>query len=320
MGSLLFSLFLVFTGLTVGYSIHRIRPGSYRNIRQKIQFFSLVIASPVTIVSSVWVAPWQHWEMFSLPFICLFSLMLGAFSALFLAKKLGLNREQRGVYFVCGGFTNMGSLGGLISFILLGEGGYALVPFYGLFERFWYFLVGFPMAKSVSSHSAGEEDGDSRRKRVMKILLDPFVSVTLMSTLLGIILNLTVERPPVFGRINGVIIPANSFLLMISIGLAMRFGPMGDYLKPALAMWAIKGLLLPLFGLTAGYLMGLGTIADGLALKVVLILGAMPVGFTALVPPTMYDLDLNLANTCWFVTTMGLALVVPLLGLIVPIL
>ena len=321
MASMLFSLFLVFTGLTVGYSIHRIRPGDYRKLRQNIQFFSMVVAGPVTIVSSVWVAPWKHWEMFSLPFICLFSLMLGAFTALFLAKRLGLNREQRGVYFVCGGFTNMGSLGGLISFILLGEAGYALVPFYGLFERFWYFLVGFPVAKSVSSHAEGrDKDRRSRRKRVMTILLDPFVFATILSTLLGIILNLTVERPAFFGQINRIIIPANSFLLMISIGLAMHFGPMKHYLKAAFTMWGIKGILLPLFGVTAGYFMGLGDVAGGLALKVVLILGAMPVGFTALVPPTMYDLDLNLANTCWFVTTMGLALIVPLLSLAVPLL
>ncbi|MBN2626192.1 MAG: hypothetical protein JXA95_05955 [Spirochaetales bacterium] len=316
MSSLISSLLLIFTGLSAGYAIHRIRPADYRRIRQRIQTISLVFLSPFIIISTVWIAPWKHWEMFSLPFIGVAALMLGSVTALFLGKRMGMDREHRGVYFVCGGFSNLGSLGGLICYMLLGEAGYALVPFYGLFERFWYFLAGFPMAKSVSPTCAGE----GKRLTVREILLDPFVSVTLASTFIGIILNLTVERPPVLGEINRILIPVSSFILMISIGLAMKFGPMKSYLKAGLVMGGIKGILLPLFGLTAGLLFGLGHVADGLPLKVVLIECAMPVGFTALVPPTMYDLDLNLANTCWFMTTMGLILVIPLLGVVLPLL
>ncbi len=314
--SLIHSLLLVFTGLSAGYLLQRIRPADYRRVRQRIQVFSLVFLSPFTIISTVWIAPWRHWEMFSLPLIGVTALMLGSFSALFLGRRMGMSREQQGVYFVCGGFSNLGSLGGLISYMLLGEGGYALVPFYSLFERFWYFLAGFPMAKSVSPTCAGT----GKRLSVKQILLDPFVSVTLASTLAGMALNLTLPRPPVLGRINGVLIPVSSFVLMVSIGLAMKFGPMRSHLKAGLVMGGIKGLLLPLYGLTVGLLFGLGHVAEGLPLRLVLIECAMPVGFTALVPPTMYDLDLDLANTCWFLTTMGLVFVVPLLGLILPLL
>jgi hypothetical protein len=46
----------------------------------------------------------------------------------------------------------------------------------------------------------------------------------------------------------------------------------------------------------------------------------MPVAFNALIPPSIYDLDLNLANSCWFFTTALLIFVLPgllfILGLI----
>ena len=46
-------------------------------------------------------------------------------------------------------------------------------------------------------------------------------------------------------------------------------------------------------------------------LIVVIILSSMPVASTALIPPSIYDLDIDLANLCWFITTALLAVVMP---------
>jgi predicted permease len=43
----------------------------------------------------------------------------------------------------------------------------------------------------------------------------------------------------------------------------------------------------------------------------------MPVAFNALIPPSIYDLDLDLANSCWFFTTAALVIVLPMLLLVV---
>jgi predicted permease len=61
------------------------------------------------------------------------------------------------------------------------------------------------------------------------------------------------------------------------------------------------------------YLIGYGAIDNGLPLKVVMILSAMPVAFNALIPPSIFDLDLDLANSCWFFTTSLLIIVLPVL-------
>ena len=60
-------------------------------------------------------------------------------------------------------------------------------------------------------------------------------------------------------------------------------------------------------------MMGYGEIENGLPLKVVVILTTMPVAFSALIPPSIYDLDLDLANACWFFTTACLIWVLPVL-------
>ena len=68
------------------------------------------------------------------------------------------------------------------------------------------------------------------------------------------------------------------------------------------------------------YMIGYAKIDKGLPLKVVMILSSMPVAFMALIPPSIYDLDLDLANSCWFFTTALLIFVLPcllfILGLI----
>jgi len=56
---------------------------------------------------------------------------------------------------------------------------------------------------------------------------------------------------------------------------------------------------------------------SGLPLKVVIILSSMPVAFSALIPPSIYDLDLGLANACWFFTTSALIVVLPVLLMVI---
>jgi hypothetical protein len=43
----------------------------------------------------------------------------------------------------------------------------------------------------------------------------------------------------------------------------------------------------------------------------------MPVAFNALIPPSLYDLDLDLANSCWFFTTAMLVVELPMLLMVI---
>jgi hypothetical protein len=102
-------------------------------------------------------------------------------------------------------------------------------------------------------------------------------------------------------------------LLLTSIGLALKFRRVRDYLKECLSVSLIKFLFVPILASSLAYLLGFGNIDNALPLKVVIILSSMPVAFNALIPPSIYDLDLDLANSCWFFTTALLIIILPLL-------
>jgi len=132
--------------------------------------------------------------------------------------------------------------------------------------------------------------------------------------MVGGILNVSgIARPEFFRAVNSIFIPLGTIILLTSIGLAMRFRSVRNYLRECISVSLIKFILVPAFISTLARMVGLGGIEDGLPLKVVMILSSMPVAFTALVPPSIYDLDLDLANSCWLFTTALLILVLPAL-------
>jgi len=111
-------------------------------------------------------------------------------------------------------------------------------------------------------------------------------------------------------------VPLGTVLLLASIGMALKFRRVQDYIKECVAVSLIKFVLVPVLTVSLAYLIGFDTIDKGLPLKVIFILSAMPVAFNALIPPSIYDLDIDLANSCWFFTTAMLVVVLPLLLLV----
>lgn len=317
-------LLMIIISLTAGYIIKTLHAKrkiklsySLVSIRKFLQRLTLIGFVPITVTSSVWIAPIKNLQVIALPFIGLSALASGSFIALLFAYILKLNRKQKAVFFVSGGFSNLGSLGGLICFILLGEAGFAFVTFYTLLERIWYFGVGFPYAKS---HSLDEGQKESINVILKRMFIDPFVLTSLLSMLAGIVLNLSgLNRPDIFESINAIMVPLGSVFMLISIGMGMQLSAVKKYIRHGFIMVMIKTIIIPVFIVSVSYFLSMGNINEGLPLKVILILSAMPIGFTALVPPSIYDLDLNMANSCWLISNSALLIIVPLLAFLVPL-
>ncbi len=318
MSKLLFSLGIIVVGLSIGYVIQRLSDGGIvrlpiplDTLRKLLQKTALLFILPLTMLGAIWIVDVRSPSIAALPLIGVGAITLGGGLAMGAARILKLEPRKTGALIPCGAFTNIGSIGALICYVYLGERGFALVPIYKLFEELTYYAVGFPIAKYYSAMDAAP---DATGERLKSLARDPFIRVAISSIVLGGLLNLSgLARPSLFGTINAVFIPLGTGLLLISIGLAMRFKRVGRYLKACVLVALIKFVAVPLFATSVAWLLGYGNVNDGLPLKVVMILSAMPVAFNALIPPSIYDLDLDLANACWFTTTSALVIVLPLL-------
>lgn len=318
MDRIVFSLGLVFFGLALGYIIQRLESGQrivllrpIAEIRKGLQKTALLVLNPVAILGATWVAGLTSVKIAVMPLLGITALAWGGVLAFGAARAFRFENCQTGAYIVCGGFTNIGSLGALFCFLLLGEQGFALVPFYKLFEEVAYYTVGFPLAKSFSRDVTAM---DTFGRRIRKVVSDPFVLAAVAGMGIGFALNLSgLERPVFYGLLNSILIPTASLLLLISIGMAMRFDRVLPHLRAAAVIAAIKFIFVPATLTGLAFLAGLHHLDQGLPFQVVLILSSMPVGFIAMVPPTLYDLDIDLANACWLLSNLLLVLSVPLL-------
>lgn len=326
MEKLIFSLFLVVGGTSIGYwvryQIDRYKPDwtqeKIDQIRKNLQRTALLFFNPIAILGATWVANIRDLKIVVMPVLGISALLIGGTMAFVASKMFKMRPDQTGAYIVCGGFTNIGSLGALFCFLFLGEKGFALVPFYKLFEESIYYAIGFPIAKAYSQDVTANPSFFYRFKSAVT---DIFVIVALGSILTGLILNISdIPRPEVYRQINTIFIPVAALLLLVSIGMAIKFTSIKTYFKPALFIAGIKFILIPMLIFILGSLLGLGSIDDGLPLKVVLILSSMPVGFIAMVPPTLYRLDIQLANSCWLMTNGLLLLEIPFLYILIALL
>jgi predicted permease len=317
MSKLVFSFTIILVGLVLGYGIQVlvnrnaiVLPIPIDRLRKLLQKIALLLLNPIAIVGALWVVNIESIRLAALPFNGLFAILAGGALALGAAKLLQLEPRKTGAMYGCGSFTNVGSIGALVCFIFLGEQGFALVPIYKIFEELSYYSIGFPIAKYYSRSRERERVLD----RIKSLGKDPFLLTALSSIILGGVLNWSgVQRPEFVRTLVSVFVPLGTILLLTSIGLALKFRRVRDYQKECISVSLIKFLFVPVMASSLAYLLGFGNIEGGLPLKVVIILSSMPVAFNALIPPSIYDLDIDLANSCWLFTTALLIIILPVL-------
>jgi len=315
------SLALIISGLTLGYILQNLDrkgiiafPIPLATLRKSLQKAALLFFMPISFLGAVWIVSFENIRVVLLPVVGFSALMFGGLLGLAAATLLKKSNRDKAVLYSCGSFTNLGSIGSLVGYFFFGEPGFALVALYKLFEDISYYTLGFPLIRFLSG---SKDNHQSTLKRLRGVFTDPFVAAAFTAFFLGLFLNLAnISRPPLFETVTAVFVPFGTFILLVTIGLGMRFSSVTNYVQESAVVSVIKFVAVPLFGCTLAYLFGLHHLSDGLVFKVVLIATSMPVAFNALVAASIYDLDLDMANSCWLVSTLALVIVLPVLYLI----
>ena len=321
MDRLLITLGIIFISLVAGYVFRhcvdtgrvRLSDESMTALRRRMQRIALFVFIPISAMLSLWGLPSPDSRLLALPLLGIAAWIWGGILSFCFAKWLRLDRAQTGSLYCCGTFTNIGAVGSLVAVVFYGESAIALVSLYRLCEELFYFSVSFPIARWY-----GTDDGPLTFRNLR---FDPILRVVICALSLGIGLNLLgVPRPAFCGHLAAGFMIAATILFLVAIGTGLRLSRMACYTRQWLAVAAIKFVGVPVAVTALAWAIGYGDIDGGLPLRVVAILSAMPVAMTALVPPSLFRLDLDLANACWVFTTAALVVVLPVLLLILPIL
>lgn len=316
-----YSIGLIFCGLLLGQGIKKAvqtrnisASGTVEKYIRLLQRLAILGLNPIVTLGAFWGVQLTNIKFVALPILGGVAIIVGGGMGYVLSKQMKHSRKETGSMFVSASFTNMGNFGGLICFTFFGESSYAFVSLYKMFEEILYFLVGYPIAKVHGSI----EKGASGKNPFLKIITDPFIAIYFISITIGLVLNLSgVSRPEVYQKINEILIPMSSIFLITSVGFYMKIKAIRHYLKECAAVASIKFLVIPMVVGSIAYLIGLQSVNDGMMFKVVLVLSAMPPAFNSLIPPQIYGLDVDLANSSWLFNTGLLVVVVPLLYYIV---
>lgn len=320
---LLLTLAIIFISLTLGYYFRlasekgkiRISHAALDNLRSRLQTSAIFFLIPLSAMLSLWGLPQPESNLLALPLLGIVSYIWGGMLALWAGRLLKMDRRQTGAFYCCGTFTNLGAVGGLVCLLFLGENTIALVALYRLLEEVFYFSVSFPIARWYGESTPEASLGFKNFK------FNPVLGVILAALCSGICLNLGgIPRPAILAAVASASMLVATIFFLFAIGLTLHLSRLFVFARAGLAICAIKFIGCPLVVVALAWAMGYGTFDNGIALKTVAILASMPVAMTALIPPSLFHLDVDLANACWIFSTLGLIPVLPLLMLLLPLL
>ncbi|MFP4180800.1 MAG: AEC family transporter [Spirochaetaceae bacterium] len=316
MGRLLFILSVSLGSVVVGYLVRRavvdryaLSPDRVSTFSKDLKLISMFVLNPLPIISSFWTFSIENSALLFFPFLGVLCTSIGGIAALIINSIFRIPPKQAASVFTSGMFSNILTFGGLTAFVFFGIEGYVLVQLFNMLITSMYYLVGFPISHQVS---LGSRFRFTLSFDIMKER--PYLLIPVASIVIGLILNvLNLPRPQIFLSLTSLFIPLISGMLGFSIGITLYVGKIQDYCRYILLISVIKFAISPLLMASVGLLLGLHTMMGGLPFKILIIASAMPVAFNSLIPPALYDFDLDLANSAWIVTTFAFIVILPIL-------
>ncbi|MDY7028969.1 MAG: hypothetical protein SVR04_11785 [Spirochaetota bacterium] len=319
MERILFILSISLGSVALGYLVRRTALKGYFNndermklYSKKIKFTAIFILNPIPIIISFWKFSLESSTLLVLPVLGILLSLVGGTSALIVNKFFRIPPKQAASVFTAGMFSNILTFGGLTAYIFYGIQGYVLIQLFNIFVSMITFFIGYPMSHRISIAATGKISLSCDILRTKPYLLIPFLSL-----LTGIALNLmNIPTPNLLTELTAFLIPLISICLGFSIGITLFLSKISRYTRELLLIAFIKFFISPIVMVPFALLLGLDNLMDGVPFNIVLIASVMPVAFNSLIPPSLYDFDLDLANSAWIVTTSAFGIVLPVLYLI----
>lgn len=320
MSDLIFIVSLSFGSVLFGYLLQLLVKGitvlddrQFELISKYIKILCVAIIGPIPVVNSFWKVTLPTGWLLLFTVLGVTALLVGGLSAIVFIRIFHIPPKRAGSVFTCAMFANIGAFGSIIGFTLFGDMGYMFVRLYAIFEIFLYYAVGFPLSSQISEGMI-----TSLRFDFSSLKKQPMAFIPLGAIAVGATLNfLDVPVSNIVDYASDLAIPFITGLLGFAIGITLHPAHVGNYKKEIVLISVSKFVVVPVVLITLGYLFRFHAISDGAPLKLLVFLAFLPSAFLALVPPSVYEFDLDCANSGWLVTTILYMFIFPVLYFIV---
>lgn len=201
--------------------------------------------------------------------------------------------------------SNIGILGGLCTFFLFGELGFAYNQIIAMFQNLVFFLFCFPMAYYYNKRWSKNTDGTEKITFVSLFFNRKQLPVA--GVVAGILLYVGgIPRPEILGSLFNALIHISAWTALLPVGYSIQFSEMKHYYSSILNILPVKFLITPL----AGYFIASQLFTDPAVLGTILIAASAPAGINAVFLARLYDFNVHIAGAAFFLTTIIFLMIV----------
>lgn len=269
---------------------------------KKLMSLNILVFVPVLSTLSGWVLK-LNLELLWLP---IFGLLIGivpGVTAYYWSAGKYDDYLEKGSYLVSASLSNLGTIGGLCAFIILGEIGYAYTRLAVLLQDAGLFLVCFPLAQYYYQKSL---HGKSKAIE-MKNLFWNRNQLPVAGVFTGAALYYSgIPRPLWMGELLDPLVHLAAWTALMPIGFSMDLKEMRQYYRKILDLLPIKFIVNPVLA----YILAKMLIHDQTVIDTILILSATPTAINAVITAKLHSLNVNVAMAAFVVTTTVFLLVV----------
>ena len=249
MSKLAYSFAIILTGLSLGYVVQILvgrgivrLPIPIDYLRKLLQRTALLFVNPVAIVGALWIVNIESIRLAALPFNGLFAILAGGVLALGLRSCFNWSPGRR-VRCIVAALSQTLAPSALWSASFFLGTGICLRSDLQIIRGIVVLRDRFPYRQVLQPHRTHGKGG-----RIKRLENDPFILVALSSIALGGLLNRAeIQRPEFFRTVVSMSVPLGTVMLLTSIGLALEFRKVRNYLKECISVSIIKFVLGPGF-------------------------------------------------------------------------
>lgn len=273
---------------------------------------NITVFGTLLSILSFWIMPLNPTLLWLPAFGILLSLIPGL-AGYWVVRGKYPDSPEKASYLATAALSNIGALGGLCTFFLLGEVGFAYNQIIALFQNLVFFLFCFPLASYYQRQLCRPMTETNAKQISFTSLFFTSKQLPTLGTFIGILLYANgIPRPDSLSSLFTALIHVSAWFALFPVGYSIQFAEMRHYYRGILDLLPVKFLFTPL----ASYCIASQLFTDPVTLGAILIAASSPVGINSVILARLYHFNVHLTSAAFFLSTaVFLAVVYPALFL-----